>query len=476
MKANTIYQFFGTTEQIKIVQSLKEIVLNSDKLRNMCDYFTNCEPDLTQDYFMEYFTENLADRKNMSQDFTPQCISQIVSEIGGKAENIADVCAGSGSLFVQAWNKNKDAFFSCYELSEAVLYFLLFNMSVRNVNGQVIQMDILSGETYACYKLTRTETYSDIEVVGNPMAVKNDLVVSNPPYSLKCKEYNVKYKDYPDPPNQFADYAFVYFGLGIMKETGKCVYVLSHGLLFRGNKEKDIRKRLIQQKLLNAVIGLPDKCFLITSIPIFLLVLENNSQNVLFIDASKECKKESKYNVITQQNIERMRHAYKGRFDIDKFSNIATVQEIEENDYNLNIPRYVDTYEHEPLPDIMKVADELLNINKEIKETESTLYGMMLQLVSSDAQRDAELKKIVETFGRIANENGINNGCIQPRAIKEREDIPRGIDNNMSFSRKQRGQKQTDTSKAGTGSGGKLRCRSAEEWEQLDLFTLCGMS
>lgn len=473
---NILYDFYGTTEQIKIVKLMEETVLDKDKLRSMCDYFTKHEPDLAHDYFVEYFTENLADRKNMSQDFTPEGISRLVSEIGGGAETIADVCAGSGSLFVQAWRRNKDAFFSCYELSEAALYFLLFNMAVRNVNGQVIQMDILHGEVYSCYKLTKAEKYSDIEIADNPVTVKNDLVISNPPYSLKCREYNVKYKDYPDPPNQFADYAFVYFGLNIMKETGKCVYILPHGLLFRGNREKDIRERLISDKLLNAAVGLPDKCFLKTSIPVFLLILENNSENVLFMDAAKECEKQSKYNVIKETNIERILYAYKGRFDVDKFTKAAAMQEILDNDYNLNIQRYVDTYEPEPLPDIMKVSDEILDISRQIRETESKLYGMMLELTASDGKRDVELKKIVETFGRMVDENSINNGCVRLGAVEERKDIPGRVDHDMSCGGSQRGQKQADTPGKSAGNHGKLCGGDAEGWEQLDIFTLCGIS
>ena len=85
MDTKILYDFFGTTEQIKIVQSMKEIVLNRNKLQNMCDYYTNCGLDLTHDCFIQYFMENLADRKNMSQDFTPECISRLVSEIGGEA-------------------------------------------------------------------------------------------------------------------------------------------------------------------------------------------------------------------------------------------------------------------------------------------------------------------------------------------------------------------------------------------------------
>lgn len=213
-----------------------------------------------------------------------------------------------------------------------------------------------------------------------------------------------------------------------------------------------------------------------TSIPVFLLILENNSENILFIDASKEYEKQSKYNIIKPRNTERILCAYNGRFDVDKFAKVSTVREIKKNEYNLNIPRYVDTFEPEPLPDIIEVAEELLNINKGIRETEDTLYKMMLELTSEDAQREEELKKIVKTFGRIVDENSIDDRCVRPGDAEKREDISKRNNNDMSCCSQQRGTKQANAVNGSAGYSGKLCSGNTKEWEQLDLFTLCGMS
>ena len=150
------------------------------------------------------------------------------------------------------------------------------------------------------------------------------------------------------------------------------LFLFFHGVLFRGSAEGKIRKQLIEQNLVNAVIGLPDNMFMNTGIPVCLIVLKKNKQdnNVLFIDASKRFVKQGKVNVMEEKQINEVVQAYQDRKAVDKFSSVATLEKIRENDYNLNIPRYVDTYEYVPPPNLIEVTNELMQIDQEIAEAQ----------------------------------------------------------------------------------------------------------
>ena len=135
--------------------------------------------------------------------------------------------------------------------------------------------------------------------------------------------------------------------------------------------------------MISAVIGVPDKLFLNTSIPVFLLVIEHNSKDVLFIDASKEFIKKAAQNDMEEKYIEKVVNTFLNRKEVEKYSYIASYEEIEENDFNLNIPRYVDTFEEEPLPDVRQILKDLKQIDEEETKIKADLYSMLNDLTGS---------------------------------------------------------------------------------------------
>jgi type I restriction enzyme M protein len=163
-----------------------------------------------------------------------------------------------------------------------------------------------------------------------------------------------------------------------MDEDGRAVVLLPHGVLFRGGAEETIRQYIIEKlNVLDAVIGLPANLFYGTGIPVCVLVLKKerngNSDNILFIDASKEFEAGKNQNILRDEDIDKIVDAYVRRVDIDKFAHVATMAEIIENGYNLNIPRYVDTFEAEPEIDLAEVAGEIRRLQAEIKDVDAQL-------------------------------------------------------------------------------------------------------
>ena len=207
--------------------------------------------------------------------------------------------------------------------------------------------------------------------------LKLTVQVCNPPYSLK---YDANPRLLDDPrysgvgklaPKSHADLAFVQHMVYHMDENdGRVAVLLPHGVLFRGGAEEDIRKYLIETlNRLDAVIGLPANLFHGTTIPVVILVLKSrrngNSENILFIDASKEFNSGKNQNEMTDAHIQKIVNAYIARQDIDKFAHVATLDEIRENGYNLNIPRYVNTFEEEEEIDLAQVLSDLSAIQTE---------------------------------------------------------------------------------------------------------------
>ena len=152
--------------------------------------------------------------------------------------------------------------------------------------------------------------------------------------------------------------------------------------------EGKIREWLVKEHLINAVIGLPDKLFLNTGIPVCLLILEKDSPDILFIDAAKEFEKKSAQNDMTEMQIQKTVDAFYSRSEKERFAHVAAYSEIESNDCNLNIPRYVDTFAPEPLPDIRKLLQELKEIDAEEQQTKGILYDMLGQLTGGDKEND----------------------------------------------------------------------------------------
>lgn len=158
--------------------------------------------------------------------------------------------------------------------------------------------------------------------------------------------------------------------------------IVPHGVLFRGSSEGAIRQKLIEENLLDAVIGLPEKLFFGTGIPAAILIFkkQKSDNNVLFIDASRECKAGKNQNVLTDENIEKILATYKARQNVDKYAYLASFEEIKENDFNLNIPRYVDTFEEEDEIDLMAVRAERQMLKAQLSELEGQMEQYLKEL------------------------------------------------------------------------------------------------
>ncbi len=218
-----------------------------------------------------------------------------------------------------------------------------------------------------------------------------DAVVANPPYSAhwdnnERKLKDPRFKDYGKlAPKTKADYAFILHSLYHLNEDGTMAIVLPHGVLFRGAAEGTIRQNLIEHKSGNriyAVIGLPANLFYGVSIPTTIVVFKKNrtTKDILFIDASKEFEKGKNQNKLTEAHIDKIIETYKNRVDVEKFAHLASIEEIRENDYNLNIPRYVDTFEQEEEIDLIEVMRQLEQDNIEIAALETKIAGILKEL------------------------------------------------------------------------------------------------
>lgn len=333
--------------------------------------------------------------KKGGEFFTPSQISTLISMLVEPKENdrIYDPTCGSGSLLLKAYKRVPTGKAAIYgqEANAQTWALCVMNMFLHGVDDA----RIWQGDTLA-----------------NPMNIENDslmkfqVVVANPPFSLdkwdsgflsnansgdkkqeKMQASLDIYKrfDWGVPPSSKGDYAFVLHMLhSLDEENGRMAVVLPHGVLFRGANEGKIRQKLIEFNLLDAVIGLPANLFYGTGIPACILVFKKNrpTTDVLFIDASGEgnFEKGKNQNILRDCDIQKIYDTYRKRENIDKYSYVATEDEIRKNEYNLNIPRYVDTFEEEEPIDIDTVKRNIAEIEAELSEVRAQMDKYMEEL------------------------------------------------------------------------------------------------
>ena len=258
------------------------------------------------------------------------------------------------------------------------------------------------GSTWALAKMNmflHSEDNHRIEwgdTIRNPKLLDNnggllhfDVVTANPPFSLDKWGFEDAENDHfgrfhrAVPPKTKGDYAFISHMIETLKpETGRMGVVVPHGVLFRGSSEGTIRQKLIEENLLDAVIGLPSNLFFGTGIPAAILIFKKQKidNNVLFIDASREYKSGKNQNQLTEENIQKIVDTYRNGENVEKYAYLASLEEIRENDYNLNIPRYVDTFEEEAEIDLMAVREERLALQTELAALEAEMEGYLKEL------------------------------------------------------------------------------------------------
>ena len=240
------------------------------------------------------------------------------------------------------------------------------------------------------------DTLNSPALIEGDHLMKFDVVVANPPFSLdKWGAENAEHDQYNRfwrgiPPKSKGDYAFITHMIEIAKhESGRVAVIVPHGVLFRGGAEGQIRKALIEENLLDAVVGLPANLFTTTGIPVAILVFDRSREqgganeqrkDVLFIDASKEFTPGKTQNLLEEGYIARIIDTYRARREIDKFSHRATPEEIRENEFNLNIPRYVDTFEPEEEIDIAALQKEINTLEVELADVRKRMAGYLKEL------------------------------------------------------------------------------------------------
>ena len=315
--------------------------------------------------------------KKAGEFYTPQEVSEILSEIvvTGKTrlKSVYDPTCGSGSLLLRtARGGNADTIYG-QEKNPTT-----FNLCRMNM--------LLHGIKYKDFEIHNGDTLENDELGEHQF----DAVVANPPFSA---EWTAAEKFNNDDrfskagvlaPKSKADYAFILHMLYHLNDGGTMACVAPHGVLFRGAAEGKIRRFLIEKKnYIDAIIGLPANIFYGTSIPTCILVMKKCRQsddNILFIDASKEFEKVKTQNKLRPEHIQKIIETYRTRAEIEKYSHCATLNEIEENDYNLNIPRYVDTFEEEEEIDIKAVMAEIKELESKRTELDAQIEFYLKEL------------------------------------------------------------------------------------------------
>ncbi|MCD3193928.1 type I restriction-modification system subunit M [Clostridium botulinum C] len=359
------------------------------------------------EYLIGQFAANAG--KKGGEFYTPHEVSQILAKIvtvdthrTGNQFRVYDPTMGSGSLLLTVQKELP------YGDEEGSVEF--FGQELNTTTYNLARMNLMMhGVNYRNMELKRADTldadWPFAEKDGTQIPLKFDAVVANPPYSQKWntkdvdREKDIRFKGYGVAPASKADYAFVLHGLYHLDKAGTMAIVLPHGVLFRGASEGKIRKNIIDNNLLDTVIGLPSNLFYGTSIPTCVLVFKGRearkNKDVLFIDASNEFEKGKNQNKLTPDNINKIIDTYHNREDVEKYSHVASLDEIKENDYNLNIPRYVDTFEEEEVIPLSEVAKELTEVKAEIENSYESLFGLLNELNGTTDEAKDELSKFI---------------------------------------------------------------------------------
>ena len=327
------------------------------------------------EYLISQFAANAG--KKAGEFYTPQQVSKILAKIvtvgKERLKEVYDPTCGSGSLLLRVAKEAKVSKFYGQELTSTTYNLARMNMLLHDID-------------YTNFDIKNDDTLEHPQHMG----MRFEAIVANPPYSANWSADNKflddeRFSAYGKlAPKSKADFAFIQHMIHQLADNGTMAVVLPHGVLFRGAAEGVIRKYLIEKEnVLDAVIGLPANIFFGTSIPTVILVFKknrDNNENILFIDASNEFEKGKNQNNLTDEQVEKIVDTFVKREAIDKYSYVATIEEIKENDYNLNIPRYVDTFEEEEPIDLQAVSEKIASIDKEIAKLDDELAVYLREL------------------------------------------------------------------------------------------------
>lgn len=369
----------GDQKQSDTISNLIKEIDKADLLNSDADVLGNA-----YEYLIGQFASETG--KKAGEFYTPQSVSKILTKIAiaGQEDkrglSVYDPCMGSGSLLLNAKKyANEPGYIRYYgqELMTSTYNLARMNMFLHGIvpdNQNLRNGDTLDGDW---------PTGEDTDF---------NMVLMNPPYSAKWSAaagflQDERFSDYGVlAPKSKADYAFLLHGLYHLKNNGTMSIVLPHGVLFRGAAEGKIREKLLCSGNIYAVIGLPANLFYNTSIPTCIIVLKKHrdGRDVLFIDASQKLEKGKKQNMMTDEHIESIINLYNNRETVEKESFLASFEDLEKNDFNLNIPRYVDNFEKEEEIDLDTLLAEMKQTDEEIGNVQGEFVNLLKDLTSSD--------------------------------------------------------------------------------------------
>jgi type I restriction enzyme M protein len=319
--------------------------------------------------------------KKAGEFYSPAEVSELIAELVNPqtGERICDWACGSGSLLIKCGNQL---------LKRGIKDFALYGQEINGSTWALAKMNMfLHGMDNA--RIEWGDTIRSPKLIEDDSTMKFEVLVANPPFSLDKWGYeeasNDPYKRFHRglPPQSKGDYAFITHMIETTtKDSGRVGVVVPNGVLFRGAAEGRIRQQFIEENLLDTVVGLPSNLFYGTGIPAAILVFKRNKTDnkVLFIDASREYQNDKNQNRLRQADIDKIVATYQTRETIDKYAYLASFEEIKENDFNLNIPRYVDTFEEEQEIDIKAVQAEIAKLESKLVGVKQEMAGYLKEL------------------------------------------------------------------------------------------------
>lgn len=337
-------------------------------------------------YLIERFGSDAG--KKAGEFYTPKAVASLLARLAmpKAGDRICDPTCGSGGLLLLAGEEVEKQGSHDYSLYGQEKTGATYNLARMNM--------FLHHKDSA--RLEWGDTLNNPLLKDGDKLMRFDVIVANPPFSLdKWGEKHLENDAYGRfergmPPASKGDYAFISHMIATAKEkSGRVAVIVPHGVLFRGAAEGRIRQALVRENLLDAVIGLPAGLFQTTGIPVAILIFDKsreagganeNRKDVLFIDASKEFVAGKNQNTLSAEQSDKIFNTYKDRAEIEKYSHLATPEEIEENDYNLNIPRYVDTFEEEAEVDLPAVKSDIAKLESELSDVQKQMDAYLKEL------------------------------------------------------------------------------------------------
>lgn len=436
-----IQKFFGAETVEKLPAKLLEAILSNPEriFSKYLDLVGELETDFLQKGYQFYLSDRGKGTKQ--QDYTPPSIAKLCGKLaicptGGV---VYDCCAGSGALTIAKHKQDNSLRFVCEELDENVIPFLLFNLAIRGITADVIHGDVLKNEIYEVYTVRPCGEYGTVEVLGdkyleNYHIGQYDACISNPPYNIPWNppqdeglfgKVDERFAGYDMPPKGNANYAFVLHCIHHTKTGGSVSMILPGGILSKDEGSKNIRKQLVDNKLIDSVVVMPDKMFESTSISTCLLTFRKGQEGVALVDARQTCHEEIRHQrgegnkshtnriyhkslkVFADEDIEKIVCAIEKRENVPEFSKTVTPEELSEGNYILAPTRYIEFQEreepHRPFADIV---NDIRVISKELNAVKVTMNQTIARQMGWD-----KIAELVEQSAK--NTENINNTTIK---------------------------------------------------------------